>query len=284
MAAGALDLPLEYVRLGLRFDRLESGFVDAYTGDPRMRAEVADEPHPRRADCGTRRGRCCGSWTPPDLPADEPNTSRPADRPGVPGPEDDRRAGRFVDEVAAYFQVDVELGDPTCTPPRTRARRPAAGRRTAGRALGAAPPSRGVPAGAAGGRRARAVPRAAGPGPRPVRPARGRDGARTRWSPTSRGPDSTTTWATSAPGSRSTRTCRTGSATCRTWSRTSPTPVTTPSTAARSAAWSSARTGPSTPIFLVNTPQCLMAEGLADLGVQAAVGDGLGTVDGRDPR
>ena len=41
MPAGALDVPLEYVRLGLRFDRLESGFVDAYTGDPRIRAQVA---------------------------------------------------------------------------------------------------------------------------------------------------------------------------------------------------------------------------------------------------
>src|ERR687886_1799176 len=46
MAAGAVDVPLEYVRLGLRFDRLEEGFVDAYTGDPRLRAEVAAEPAP----------------------------------------------------------------------------------------------------------------------------------------------------------------------------------------------------------------------------------------------
>jgi hypothetical protein len=29
-------------------------------------------------------------------------------------------------------------------------------------------------------------------------------------------------------------------------------------------------------VFLVNTPECLMAEGLADLGVQAAIGDGWG--------
>ena len=42
----ALDLPLEYVRLGLRFDRLEAGFVDAYTGDPRIRAQVAAETAP----------------------------------------------------------------------------------------------------------------------------------------------------------------------------------------------------------------------------------------------
>jgi len=30
-------------------------------------------------------------------------------------------------------------------------------------------------------------------------------------------------------------------------------------------------------VFLVNTPECLMAEGLADLGVQAAIGDGWGS-------
>ena len=46
MSALPLDLPLEYVRLGLRFDRLEPGFVDAFTGDPRLRAQVADEPAP----------------------------------------------------------------------------------------------------------------------------------------------------------------------------------------------------------------------------------------------
>ena len=38
----SLDVPLEYVRLGLRFDRLESGFVDAYTGDKRIRAAVEE--------------------------------------------------------------------------------------------------------------------------------------------------------------------------------------------------------------------------------------------------
>jgi hypothetical protein len=38
MAVLPLDVPLEYVRLGLRFDRLERGFVDAYTGDRRLRA------------------------------------------------------------------------------------------------------------------------------------------------------------------------------------------------------------------------------------------------------
>ena len=36
-------------------------------------------------------------------------------------------------------------------------------------------------------------------------------------------------------------------------------------------------------VFLVNTPECLMAEGLADLGMQASIGRGLGAVGGGDP-
>src|SRR5918911_294732 len=82
MAAGAVDVPLEYVRLGLRFDRVEPGFVDAYTGDPRIRAEVDDEPAP----------------TPQQLRDSARSLA------GEP-------VG-YLDEVRAYFQVDVELGDP----------------------------------------------------------------------------------------------------------------------------------------------------------------------------
>src|SRR5690606_19859651 len=36
----------EYLRLGLAFDRLEEGFVDAYTGDPRLRQAVENAPRP----------------------------------------------------------------------------------------------------------------------------------------------------------------------------------------------------------------------------------------------
>jgi hypothetical protein len=113
MPAGALDVPLEYVRLGLRFDRLESGFVDAYTGDPRTRAEVADEPAP----------------TPQGLRDQARGLLRELDAAGLPDDRADYLRGQltglectarkmsgepvgFVDEVAAYFQVDVVLGDP----------------------------------------------------------------------------------------------------------------------------------------------------------------------------
>ena len=74
MAALPLDLPLEYVRLGLRFDRLESGFVDAYTGDPQLRAQVADEPAPTPPACATRPAPCCASSTPPACPPTAPTT------------------------------------------------------------------------------------------------------------------------------------------------------------------------------------------------------------------
>ena len=36
----------EYLLLGLRFDRIESGYVDAFTGDPALRQAVLAEPAP----------------------------------------------------------------------------------------------------------------------------------------------------------------------------------------------------------------------------------------------
>jgi hypothetical protein len=74
MPAGALDVPLEYVRLGLRFDRLESGFVDAYTGDPRLRAEVADEPAPTPQGLRDQARGLLRSSTAPVCPTIAPTT------------------------------------------------------------------------------------------------------------------------------------------------------------------------------------------------------------------
>src|SRR5215210_7971031 len=113
MPAGALDVPLEYVRLGLRFDRLESGFVDAYTGDPRVRAAVDDEPAPTPQGLRDRARDLLRALDSSGLPADRVEFLRGQ----LTGLECTARkmSGEpvgFVDEVAAYFQVDVTLGDP----------------------------------------------------------------------------------------------------------------------------------------------------------------------------
>src|SRR3979411_2402274 len=46
---GRVDPPRligEYLLLGLRFDRVEPGYVDAFTGDPELRRIVDNEPTP----------------------------------------------------------------------------------------------------------------------------------------------------------------------------------------------------------------------------------------------
>jgi hypothetical protein len=101
------------VRLGLRFDRLESGFVDAYTGDPRVRREVLDEPAPTPQQLRDQARGLLAELDSTGL-ADERTAYL---RGQLTGLECTARkmSGEpvgFVDEVAAYFQVDVELGDP----------------------------------------------------------------------------------------------------------------------------------------------------------------------------
>ena len=113
MSSPAADLPLEYVRLGLRFDRLESGFVDAYTGDPRLRAEVADEPAPTPSGLRDQARTLLRELDATDLPADRTEYLRGQ----LTGLECTARklSGEpvaFGDEVRSYFQVDAVLGDP----------------------------------------------------------------------------------------------------------------------------------------------------------------------------
>src|ERR687894_1357428 len=113
MAARPLDVPLEYVRLGLRFDRLESGFVDAYTGDARIRAAVEDEPVPTPQGLRDQARALQAELASADLPADRAGFLRGQ----LTGLECTARrmAGEpvaFLDEVASYFQVDLTLGDP----------------------------------------------------------------------------------------------------------------------------------------------------------------------------
>jgi hypothetical protein len=112
MAPPPLDVPLEYVRLGLRFDRLARGFVDAYTGDPRLRAQVADEPAPTPQQLADQARGLLRELDAADLPADRVDYLRGQ----LTALECTARkmAGEpvgFVAEVAGYFQVDVVVGD-----------------------------------------------------------------------------------------------------------------------------------------------------------------------------
>jgi hypothetical protein len=107
----------EYLLLGLRFDRVEEGYVDSFTGDPALRRAVADEPPPDPADLARHAGR---------LLAAVPETPRTG---GFDAARADyvaahlralALAGRkfagedvgFVDEVEAYFDVRITKGDP----------------------------------------------------------------------------------------------------------------------------------------------------------------------------
>lgn len=110
-ADGAADLVNDYLRLGLAFDRIEPGFVDAYTGDPVLRAETENAP---ASDPGelARRARELQSRLPGGLDADRAEFIGAHLR----ALECSARkfAGAdigFVDEVKAYFDVDIAPGD-----------------------------------------------------------------------------------------------------------------------------------------------------------------------------
>ena len=107
------ELVRQYLMLGLRFDRVESGYVDAFTGDPELRRLVEDEPAPSPADLARQAKRLADA-----LPAS-----------GLPAPRADFMsahlralacAGRkfagepvpFVEEVSSYFDVAISKGQP----------------------------------------------------------------------------------------------------------------------------------------------------------------------------
>lgn len=103
-----MDVVTEYLKLGLRFDRVVDGFVDAYTGDPALKQQVADEPVPDPAELSRQATA---------LSAEVPNSDLSADRAAFVGAHLDalavagrRLAGEemsFIDEVQSYFQVRI---------------------------------------------------------------------------------------------------------------------------------------------------------------------------------
>jgi len=109
---GADTFVEEYLLLGLAFDRLEEGFVDAYTGDPALRRRVENAPAPDPRDLSHIAQR---------LRADLPSAGLSDERTlfldvHLRAMECSARkfAGDdigFVDEVFAYFDVHIEPGD-----------------------------------------------------------------------------------------------------------------------------------------------------------------------------
>ncbi|MGH4011271.1 MAG: DUF885 domain-containing protein [Pseudonocardiaceae bacterium] len=107
-----MDLVREYLVLGLRFDRLVEGFVDAYTGDPALRRQVDNEPRPDPGMLARRAGELRA-----ELPAAglfEPR-ARFLDvhlaALECSGRVLDGQQVGFVAEVQAYFDVCIEPGD-----------------------------------------------------------------------------------------------------------------------------------------------------------------------------
>lgn len=106
----------EYLLLGLRFDRIESGYVDSYTGDPQLRRQVADEPAPDPSDLAGQAGRLLSAV------AEVPRTGGFTEARAafiaahLRALECAARkfAGQpigFVEEVRSYFDVAISRGD-----------------------------------------------------------------------------------------------------------------------------------------------------------------------------
>jgi hypothetical protein len=107
-----MDVVAEYLRLGLRFDRLEEGFVDAFTGDPALRREVQNEPAPQPSALAARARELLAA-----LPAAGLAPERVEFLSGQLTALElsARKFGGeqigFVDEISGYFQVRPEFGD-----------------------------------------------------------------------------------------------------------------------------------------------------------------------------
>jgi hypothetical protein len=112
----ATALIRQYLMLGLRFDRIESGYVDAFTGDPALRRAVADEPAPDPADLVRQAERLLAAVS--DLPRHNGFDPARADYLSAhlralacAGRKFAGHGVGFVEEVRDYFDVDIAKGD-----------------------------------------------------------------------------------------------------------------------------------------------------------------------------
>ncbi|WNG86412.1 DUF885 domain-containing protein [Mycobacterium sp. ITM-2016-00317] len=111
-SGASASLVTDYLMLGLRFDRVEEGYVDSFTGDPALRRAVESEPKPDPADLARQAERLLG-----ELPAglDEQRAMFIGSHLRALACAGRKFAGEqvgFVDEVEAYFDVRISKGDP----------------------------------------------------------------------------------------------------------------------------------------------------------------------------
>ncbi|MFM9033634.1 MAG: DUF885 domain-containing protein [Mycobacterium sp.] len=107
----------EYLLLGLRFDRIEEGYVDSFTGDQRLRRQVADEPAPDPAVLAGLADRLLAAL--PETPRTAAFTEQRAEFIGAHlralSCAARKFAGEpvgFVEEVRDYFDVEIARGEP----------------------------------------------------------------------------------------------------------------------------------------------------------------------------
>lgn len=105
----------EYLVLGLRFDRVEEGYVDSFTGDPELRRIVADEPPPEPAALARQASRLLAALD--DVPRTASFTEARAEFVAAHlralNCSARKFAGEevgFVEEVRHYFDVDIRRG------------------------------------------------------------------------------------------------------------------------------------------------------------------------------
>ncbi|MCR8694131.1 DUF885 domain-containing protein [Rhodococcus rhodochrous] len=109
---GADDFVNEYLLLGLAFDRLEEGFVDAYTGDPALRRKVENAPTPDPRDLSHTARRLRDEL--PGVALSDERTRFLDVHLRALDCSARKFAGEeigFVDEVEAYFDVRIAPGD-----------------------------------------------------------------------------------------------------------------------------------------------------------------------------
>lgn len=106
----------EYLLLGLRFDRIEEGYVDSFTGDAALRRIVADEAAPAPAELTRQAQRLLDAL--PDVPRqdgfDETRAAYVGAHLRALACAGRKFAGEdvgFVDEVRDYFDVEISRGD-----------------------------------------------------------------------------------------------------------------------------------------------------------------------------